>query len=99
MLATVCLLRAGQPRRAGDAAKSGQFVGQFSWDKYDPTVVKGLTFSGPNEIYRLPPTSATEIGEWMKTGMPFRKTLPWAHVQRIPFVYSEMSRYDVHYFN
>ena len=30
----VCLLRAGQPRRMGDAAKSGQFRGQFSWDKY-----------------------------------------------------------------
>ena len=42
MHARVCLLRAGQPRRAGDAVKSGQFIGQFSWDKYDPTVVKGL---------------------------------------------------------
>ena len=31
MHATVCLLRAGQPRSAGDAAKSGQFIGQFSW--------------------------------------------------------------------
>ena len=39
---TVCLLRAGQPRRAGAAAKSGQFVGQFSWVTGDPIVVKGL---------------------------------------------------------
>ena len=36
MHATVCLLRAGQPRRAGDAAKSGQFKGQFSWDENVP---------------------------------------------------------------
>ena len=42
MHATVCLLRAGQPRRAGAAAKSGQFVGQFSWVTGDPIVVKGL---------------------------------------------------------
>ena len=41
---TVCLLRAGQPRRAGAAAKSGQFVGQFSWVTGDPIVVKGLTY-------------------------------------------------------
>ena len=27
----MCLLRAGQPRSAGDAAKLGQFIGQFSW--------------------------------------------------------------------
>ena len=38
MHATVCLLRAGQPRRPGDAAKSGHFEGQFSWDEN----VKGL---------------------------------------------------------
>ena len=42
MHATVCLLRAGQPRRAGAAAKSGQFVGQFSWVTGDPIVFKGL---------------------------------------------------------
>ena len=42
MHATVCLLRAGQPRRAGDAAKSGQFEGQFSWDEFVPTDIKGL---------------------------------------------------------
>ena len=38
----MCLLRAGQLRRAGDAAKSGQFIGQFSWVKRDPITVKGL---------------------------------------------------------
>ena len=42
MHATVCLLRAGQPRRAGAAAKSGQFVGQFSWVTGDPIGLKGL---------------------------------------------------------
>ena len=42
MHGTVCLLRAGQPRRAGAAAKSGQFVGQFSWVTGDPIVDKGL---------------------------------------------------------
>ena len=43
MHAAVCLLRAGQPRSAGDAAKSGQFIGQFSWVTGDPIGVKGLT--------------------------------------------------------
>ena len=43
MHATVCLPCAGQSGSAGHAAKSGQFKGQFSWVKYDPTVVKGLT--------------------------------------------------------
>ena len=38
----MCLLRAGQPRSAGDAAKSGQFIGQFSWVTGDPIVLKGL---------------------------------------------------------
>ena len=42
MHAAVCLLRAGQPRSAGDAAKSGQFVGQFSWVTGDPIGLKGL---------------------------------------------------------
>ena len=42
MHGTVCLLRAGQPRRAGAAAKSGQFVGQFSWVTGDPIGLKGL---------------------------------------------------------
>ena len=42
MHAAVCLLRAGQPRSAGDAAKLGQFIGQFSWVASDPIGVKGL---------------------------------------------------------
>ena len=42
----VCLLCAGQPGSVGHAAKSGQFEGQFSWVKYDPTAVKGLYFYG-----------------------------------------------------
>ena len=42
MHATVCLLRAGQPRRASKAAKSGQFIGQFTWVTGDPMGVKGL---------------------------------------------------------
>ena len=45
MHAAVCLLHAGQPRRAGDVAKSGQFIDQFSWDRYVPMVVKGLMLS------------------------------------------------------
>ena len=42
--ATVCLLRAGQLRRATNAAKSksGQCKGQFLWDEYVITDVKGL---------------------------------------------------------
>ena len=42
MHAAVCLLCAGQPRSAGDAAKLGQFIGQFSWVTGDPIVLKGL---------------------------------------------------------
>ena len=43
--ATVCLLRAGQPRSAGDAAKLGQFIGQFSWVTGDQSFSKGYTAS------------------------------------------------------
>ena len=39
MHAAVCLLRAGQPRSAGDVVKSGQFVGEFTGD---PIGLKGL---------------------------------------------------------
>ena len=42
MHAAVCLLRAGQPKSAGDAAKLGQFRGQFSLVAGDPTGLKGL---------------------------------------------------------
>ena len=38
----VCLLLAGQPKSAGDAAKSGQLIGQFSWVTGDPIGLKGL---------------------------------------------------------
>ena len=48
MHATVSLLRAGQPRRAGNAAKSGQFIGQFLWVKYDPVGIKVLN----NSLYQ-----------------------------------------------
>ena len=41
-IATVCLLHAGQWKRAGDAAKSGAFIGEFLWVTYDPIAVKGL---------------------------------------------------------
>ena len=42
MHAAVCLLRAGQPRSAGDAGKLGQFRCQFSLVAGDPTGLKGL---------------------------------------------------------
>ena len=42
MRATVCLLRAGQPTRASNATKSGQFIGQLSWATDDPIGFKGL---------------------------------------------------------
>ena len=42
MHAAVCLLRAGQPRSASDAAKLGQFVGKFSWVTGDSIGLKGL---------------------------------------------------------
>ena len=49
MHAAVCLLRAGQPRSAGDAAKLGQFIGKFSWVTGDPMGLKGLNFSDVDE--------------------------------------------------
>ena len=52
MHAAVCVLRAGQPRSAGDAAKLGQFIGQFSWVTGDPIVVKGL-YHDPNFVIRV----------------------------------------------
>ena len=42
MHAAVCLLHAGQLNRAGDVAKSGEFLGEFSWVVYDPMGVRGL---------------------------------------------------------
>ena len=45
MRATVCLLHAGRPTRAGNAAKSGQFIGQLSWVTGDPISLKGLNDS------------------------------------------------------
>ena len=55
MQATVCLLRAGQPKRTGDAAKSGEFIGQFLWVEFDPMGVRGL-FSKINEAWYNPLT-------------------------------------------
>ena len=37
-----CLLHAGKPKHAGDAAKSGEFLGEFSWVEFDPMGVRGL---------------------------------------------------------
>ena len=42
MHAVVCLLRAGQVKPAGNAAESGQFVGEFSCDENVTPVLKGL---------------------------------------------------------
>ena len=42
MHAMVCLSRASQPKSAGNAAKSSQFIGQFSWFTGDPIGLKGL---------------------------------------------------------
>ena len=55
MHAAVCLLRAGQSRSAGDAAKWGQFVGKFSWVTGDPIGLKGLTLvnRGAAEIEKM----------------------------------------------
>ena len=60
MHATVCLLRAGQPRRAGAAAKSGQFVGQFSWVTGDPIGLKGLYSDIKNALYNPLRTTAIQ---------------------------------------
>ena len=42
MHARVYLLRAGQPRRPGDPAKSGQFEGRAAWEEKFPFDVRGL---------------------------------------------------------
>ena len=42
MHAVVCLLRAGQVKPAGNAAESGQFVGEFSCDENVTPVLKGF---------------------------------------------------------
>ena len=48
MHAAVCLLRAGQPKRAGDVEKSGEFLGEFSWVEFDPVGVRGLSQTNDN---------------------------------------------------
>ena len=64
MHATVCLLRAGQPRRAGDAAKSGQFIGQFSWVTGDPMGVKELLSRIDEALYNpLTPVAISKLLE------------------------------------
>ena len=50
MRVTVCLLRASRRTRAGDAAKSGQFIGQLSWVTGYPIGLKGLNCS--NSIWK-----------------------------------------------
>ena len=50
MHAAVCLLRAGQPRSAGNAAKLGQFIGQFSWVTGNSIGLKGLMFYGDGQL-------------------------------------------------
>ena len=42
MHAAVCLLHAGQLNRAGDGAKSGEFLGEFYWEELFPLDVRGL---------------------------------------------------------
>ena len=43
----MCLLRAGYPSRAGDTAKSGQFIGKFTWVTGDPICVNRLKLNSP----------------------------------------------------
>ena len=62
MHAAVCLLRVGQPRSAGDAAKLGQFIGQFSWVTGDLVGVKGL-YSEKKKNNPLTPTVIQKLLE------------------------------------
>ena len=64
MHAAVCLLRAGQPRSAGDAAKLGQFIGQFSWVTGDPIGLKGLFTLYTNFYPKLFSTANTAMQEY-----------------------------------
>ena len=43
MHAAVCLLHAGQLNRAGDVAKSVEFLGEFYLEELFPLDVRGLT--------------------------------------------------------
>ena len=42
MQAAVCLLHEGQLNRAGDVAKLGEFLGEFSWEELFTMDVRGL---------------------------------------------------------
>ena len=53
MHAAMCLLRAGQPGSAGDATKSGQFIGKFSWVTGDPIGLKGLIRRNKIESFKI----------------------------------------------
>ena len=94
MHAAVCLLRAGQPRSAGDAAKLGQFVGKFSWVTGDPIGVKGLNISrclylqsrwSLSVRWRVPAKWSATIGQltnrfqWKNSGV----TWNWRDAQRM----------------
>ena len=69
MHAAVCLLRAGQPRSAGDAVKLGQFIGKFSWVTGDPIGVKGLIYGGGSFI--ACESDWSEVGLFVESGTIF----------------------------
>ena len=58
----MCLLRACQPRSAGDAAKLGQFIGQFSWVIGNPIGLKGLISVDKDIVYIVSLLVCTEGG-------------------------------------
>ena len=64
MHAAVCLLRAGQPRSAGDAAKLGQFIGQFSWITGDLIIKHYLIFIPGTSTSELDNCTTTQSGEF-----------------------------------
>ena len=75
MHATVCLMCAGQSSSAGHAAKSGQFKGQFSWVKYDPTVLKGLLRMIDEALYN--PFTTIAISKLLEIISRSAYFLPW----------------------
>ena len=68
MHATVYLLHAGQLKSAGDAAKSGEFIGELSWVEFNPVGVRGfiVTFKLCFYISAYFPDDASDCANFLR---------------------------------
>ena len=77
---TLYLLRAG----AGDAAKSGRFIGQFSWVTGDPMGVKGLLSVIDKALYNpLMPVAISQLLELIGRLAYILAGLPEGHASSV----------------